>query len=79
MPSITIKNIPDTLYQKIKEKAVAQRRSINSEIIHNLEQSITTHRISEEEVLYEARKFRKQVPQVLSEEEIQAAKEAGRE
>jgi len=79
LPSITIKNIPEQLYKKIKEKAEAQRRSINSEIIYSLEQSVNADRVSEDEILYEARKFRKNIPKILSNDEISAAIKEGRE
>ena len=40
MPSITIKNIPDRLYQKIKENSQQNRRSINAEVIFCLEERL---------------------------------------
>ena len=39
MPSITVRNIPEEIYQKIKQEAVANKRSINSEILYGLEQN----------------------------------------
>ncbi len=36
MPSITIKNIPDNIYSKIKENAAKNFRSINGEILYCL-------------------------------------------
>lgn len=41
MPTnITIKNIPDSLYEKIKESSAINRRSINAEIIFQLEEKL---------------------------------------
>jgi len=40
MPSITIKNIPDRLYQKIKASSQQNRRSINAEVIFCLEERL---------------------------------------
>ena len=40
MPSITIKNIPENLFQKIKESSANNRRSMNAEIIFRLEQGL---------------------------------------
>ena len=33
MRAITVKNIPDNLYQRLKQSATENRRSINSEIL----------------------------------------------
>jgi antitoxin FitA len=40
MATITIKNIPDRIYQKLKAQAKLRHRSLNSEIIYNLEKSV---------------------------------------
>jgi len=40
MPSITVKNIPDDLYKRLKLRAAANHRSINSEIIVCIEQVV---------------------------------------
>ena len=40
MPTLTIKGMPDTLYRRLKERAAAHRRSLNSEILVALEQSL---------------------------------------
>ena len=44
MPNITIKNIPEELFEKIKESSTANRRSMNAEIIFRLEQGLTSQR-----------------------------------
>lgn len=44
MPSITVKNIPEDLYDLLKQRAEANRRSINSEIIVCIEQAIHSQR-----------------------------------
>lgn len=40
MATMTVKNIPDQLYLRLKESAVAHRRSINSEVIVCLETAL---------------------------------------
>jgi len=40
MPAITLKNIPNDLYAKIKKSAEINFRSINSEILFRLKSSI---------------------------------------
>jgi len=37
--NLNIKNIPDTLYRKIKDRAKRERRSIAAEVIHILSQA----------------------------------------
>ena len=73
MPSITVKNIPDSIYQKLKQQAQAQHRSMNSEIIACLEQSVEPRRVSPDEILRQARRMRKKVRGSLSAEEVQEA------
>jgi antitoxin FitA len=40
MPTLTIKGMPDPLYLRLKERAAAHRRSLNSEILVALEQVV---------------------------------------
>ena len=78
MPSITVKNIPEPIYQQLKKRAQAQHRSINSEIIACLEQTTLPHRISPEEILRQARNMRQQAKGSLSAQQIQNAIDQGR-
>ncbi|HEY0972476.1 MAG TPA: Arc family DNA-binding protein [Gemmatimonadales bacterium] len=54
MPTLTIKNVPDELYERIKESAAEHRRSINSEIIVCLERALASHRLDPEALLARA-------------------------
>ena len=78
MPSITVKNIPDEIYDKVREQAKAHHRSINSEIIACLEQSVQAKQVSTDDILREARRLRKKAKGSLSIEEIEAAINEGR-
>jgi len=78
MPSITVKNIPDSIYNKLKQQAQAQHRSMNNEIIACLEQTVEPKRVSPDEILRQARILRKKVRGSLSAEEIQDAIDQGR-
>ena len=78
MPSITVKNIPDSIYKKLKQQAEAQHRSMNSEIIACLERTVAPNRVSSDEILRQARIMRKNVPGSLSAKEIQSAIDQGR-
>lgn len=79
MPALTVKNIPDDLYSQLKEAAQAHRRSLNSEILYCVEQSLGTHKIDASEHLAVARALRKKTAtEPLSDDEIDAAKHEGR-
>ena len=58
MPTITIKNIPDDLYERLKESARAHRRSINSEVIMYIEEAVGTYKIDVEAEIARARVLR---------------------
>lgn len=62
MPALTIKNIPDELYQKLKDSAQAHHRSLNSELIYCLESVLTPRKVPVAERLQRARSLRQQVP-----------------
>lgn len=51
MTTITLKNIPTDLYDLIKAHARRNRRSINSEIIFQLEKAINVKKINVDEYL----------------------------
>lgn len=78
MPSITVKNIPEDLYDKVRQQAKAHHRSINSEIIACLEQTVTSQQVSTNDILQEARRMRKKAKGSLSSEEIESAINEGR-
>lgn len=79
MPTITVKNIPAELYESLKERAHEHRRSINSETIVCLEQSLRTRRASPKEILAKARVLRKKTKGIFLTDEILAkAKNTGR-
>ncbi len=44
MSSVTIKDIPDDLLQRVRARAVADKRSMNKEVIHLLEVSLSSDR-----------------------------------
>ena len=79
MANLTVKNIPDDLYQRLKEGAAERKRSINSEVIDLIEQGLTPQLIDVEEMLTRIRAVRKQNTTVyLTDECINAAKNEGR-
>ncbi len=59
MRNITIKNIPDDLYEKVKRSAKANRRSLNQEIKVCIEKSVMGEEIVPEQLIDKARRLRK--------------------
>jgi antitoxin FitA len=74
----TVKNIPEPIYNKLKQQAEAQHRSMNSEIIACLERSVAPKLVSPDEILRQARMMRKKVKGSLTAEEIRDAINQGR-
>lgn len=62
MPAtITLKNIPDDIYDRLKEAAEAHHRSLNSEVIACLEKTLLPAKVSPEERLARARELRQRL------------------
>jgi plasmid stability protein len=59
MATITVKNIPAELYDRLKAAARANRRSVNSEIIVCIEQAVAAHPTEPEAMLARARQLRR--------------------
>ena len=79
MPTLTIKNIPDDLYVKLKRHAQLNRRSINSEVIFCIEQAISSRKVQPEEYLARARQLREKTARYpITDDEFNAAKSEGR-
>jgi len=79
MATVTVKNIPDELYERLKTVAEINRRSINSEIIVCIENAVTSRRVNPEEVLENARRLRQLTEgHRISDEEFNQAKAEGR-
>ena len=79
MPTnITIKGIPYEVYQKLKLQADKHHRSVNSEVIMTLKNSLQS-KIHDPDILIDrARKLKKRAKGSLSIEEIQQAIDQGR-
>ncbi|VAW83723.1 hypothetical protein MNBD_GAMMA16-1228 [hydrothermal vent metagenome] len=79
MPALTIKNIPDSLYQELKNVAKQHHRSINSEVIVCLKRSLLPKRVSPEDQLNNIQALRSQItPNIITAEEIDQAINKGR-
>jgi len=78
MTAITVKNIPDTLYERLKTVAKEHRRSVNSEIIVRLQRSLEPNRVDVEGLLAKARELRARIERPFTVEEIDEFRMAGR-
>ena len=75
MATITIKNIPEDLYERLKQSARAHHRSINGELISFMERMLLPTAPSIEEI----RAVRVNIPaDAISIEELQQAIDSGR-
>lgn len=63
MPTtLTLKNIPDSVYDRLKRSAEANRRSMNSEAIVCLEAVLAPAKVTPSERLARARELRAALP-----------------
>lgn len=77
--SLTLKNIPEELYERLKASAQIHRRSLNSEAIVCLESVLIPGRIAVSERLARARAFRAALPRAkFRAKDIDAYKREGR-
>ena len=81
MAVLTIRNVPDDVYDRLRERATAQRRSINSEAIECLRFALTRRERDVEGYLDRARAMREQLAArrvSMNTKELTAAKREGR-
>lgn len=80
MPTtLTLKNIPDDIYERLKLSAAAHRRSMNNEAIVCLESALLTGKLAPAERLERARSLRATLPnRKFLAKEIDGLKRAGR-
>ena len=81
MPTtLTLKNIPDEVYKRLKASAEAHRRSLNSEAIVCLESVLLPGRVAVSERLARARALRAALPKgKFQAKDIDAFKREGRQ
>lgn len=76
--TITLKNIPDDLYARLRDAAEMHRRSLNSEAIVCLETVLAPTRVASSERLARARQLRAGLSTKFCASEIDALKKQGR-
>jgi antitoxin FitA len=75
--NITIKGIPDDVYQKLKLQAEKKNRSVNTVVIMTLKNSLQSKRHDPEVLIERARKLKKRAKGSLTIDEIQDAIDHG--
>lgn len=79
MATLTVKNIPDPLYKRLKRQAARRHRSLNQEIISCLEQAAALPEVNPQTILRGARALRRlYTGPPLTEERLSRLKRAGR-
>jgi plasmid stability protein len=79
MATITVKNIPDDLYRRLKAAAARNRRSINGEIISRIEDSLRSRRVATDQLLARVRRLQDSYgDRAIPLEQLDAARREGR-
>lgn len=80
MATLTIKNLPDSLYARLKELAAEHRRSINSEAILAVERAVIGEKVRDpQEILAELRGARGRMGKLfVTDSSLQKARTSGR-
>jgi plasmid stability protein len=79
MATLTIKNLPDSLYKRLKAKAAEHRRSLNSEAILAVERAVTESEARDpEEILTTLRQGRSRLGVFLTDAALRGARSHGR-
>jgi len=76
--NITIRDIPDDVYEKIKKQAELHHRSINSEVIVYLKKLVKSIRRDPDQVISRAKKLKQKAKGTVSMDEIQQVIDQGR-
>jgi len=76
--TLTLKNIPDNIYERLRVAAETHRRSLNSEAIVCLETVLAPTRISASERLAKARQLRAGLSAKFRARDVDALKQQGR-
>ena len=79
MPTLTIKNMPDELYLRLKQSATDERRSMNNQAIACLERALQLPPVDVERVLARTRAMRRKTTGLpLTDRLLARAKSDGR-
>ena len=76
--NITLKEIPEELHHKLKQRAEIHGRSLNKEVITILELMVNPVRKSSQDLLRQIREHRDKMPHIVRDEELKGIIEEGR-
>lgn len=80
MATLTLKNVPEGVVERLKDEAKQNRRSLNQEALSRLEASLLLRRRSAEETVADLRRLHRRLAYVkpLTDADIDRAKRQGR-
>jgi plasmid stability protein len=78
MASVTVKNLPAEVHERLKSRAAAHGRSLNAEILAVLKAAVVSERVDAEALLARARELREGVKGRLTDAELRRMRESGR-
>ncbi|MBI2336989.1 MAG: Arc family DNA-binding protein [Deltaproteobacteria bacterium] len=78
MATITLKNLPNLLHEKLKAQALRHHRSLNSEIIAYLETNFKSQKIDPDSLLLRAQKLRSRIRGYIKNSDLVNLKKQGR-
>jgi plasmid stability protein len=79
MATLTLKNIPEDLYEKLKQRAKSRNRSVNKEIIVCIEEALESRRVDPESFLARIEALHSQMPAPpLTDKMLHRARTVGR-
>lgn len=79
MATITVKNIPEGLYEKLKQRAKSRNRSVNKEIIVCIQEALESRRVDPESFLARIEGLNSQMPAPpLTDKMLRRARTVGR-
>jgi plasmid stability protein len=79
MPTVTVRNIPAELYEKLKRAAATNHRGINSEFLACIERAVGSHEVNPDVLLADVRGLRtKTASHPIADAELARAKTTGR-
>jgi len=79
MPTLTVKNIPEEIYERLKKSASAHRRSINKEVIYCIDRALGSTRLDPDVFLARLDLLQQKIHvSPLTDRVLRKAKEEGR-
>ena len=81
MRTMTVKNIPDDLYERLRKSAADNRRSMNSEVIVCIERAVHSRKLgTPDDIVAKARELRQKTTRhVVTDAEFTRMKVTGRQ